>query len=82
MNIDWLIILKKIKHELEKSHHPELIQKLKKGKFIMPGSTVIFKDDKYILNDKEKNEKNFLIQKVCTKGVLNMEFCKPVSNSK
>ena len=31
-----MIILKKIKHELEKSHHPELIQKLKKGKFIIP----------------------------------------------
>jgi hypothetical protein len=71
-----------IKQDLEKSDYPELVPKLKRGKFFMPGSTVIFKDGKYILNDKEKNEKDFLIQKVCTKGVLNMEFCKPVSNSK
>ena len=71
----------KIKQDLKNSHHPELIQKLKKGKFIMPGSTIIYKDGNYIYKE-ESNSKDFLIQKICTKGVLNIESCNPISNSK
>ena len=72
--------IEKIKQDLKGSHHPELIKKLKRGKFIMPGSSVIYRDGQYILDDKEKNEKNFLVQKIC-KLVFNIEICNPFSDS-
>ena len=42
----------------------------------MPGSNVVVKDGKYILVDKEKNEKNSLIEKLCKEGKVNEKFCK------
>jgi len=66
----------RIKRDLEKSAYPELAPKLKRGKFFMPGSSVVVKDGKYILVDKEKNEKNSLIEKLCKEGKVNEKFCK------
>ena len=52
----------KIKQDLEKRHHPEFIQKLKRGKFFMPGSSAVVQDGKFVLIDKEETKKNFLVK--------------------
>ena len=49
----------KIKKDLKNSHHPELIKKLKRGKFFMPGSSVVAQDGQLVLIDKEETEKIF-----------------------
>ncbi|MFQ3307120.1 MAG: hypothetical protein ACI8ZF_000360 [Candidatus Midichloriaceae bacterium] len=65
-----------IKRDLEKSPYPELASKLKRGKFFMRGSTVAFKDQKFVLLDKEKSEKDSLIKKLCKEGKVNENFCR------
>ena len=66
----------KIKRDLEKSAYPELVPKLKRGKFFMPGSSVVAQDGKFVLIDKEETEKSSLIKKLCQGGMVNEKFCK------
>lgn len=66
----------KIKRDLEKSACPELVPKLKRGKFFMPGSSVVAQDGKFVLIDKEETEKSSLIKKLCQGGMVNEKFCK------
>ncbi len=65
-----------IKKDLEKSAYPELVPKLKRGKFFMPGSSVVAQDGKFMLIDKKETEKNYLIKELCQEGKVNEKFCK------
>ena len=71
----------KIKQDLKNSHHPEFIERLKRGKFIMPGSTILCNDGNCVLDDKNKNNNKFLGKELCELGTLKIPFCKPVSDS-
>ena len=70
----------KIKQDLKNSHHPELIERLKRGEFIMPGSTILCNDGNCVLDDKNKNNNKFLGKELCELGTLKIPFCKPISD--
>lgn len=64
-----------IKQDLKTSAYPELVSKLKRGKFFMPGSTIIDRDGEYKIVDKQLSELNLLMDKLCKEGIAKKEYC-------
>ncbi|WP_236870158.1 hypothetical protein [Candidatus Bandiella numerosa] len=71
-----------IKQDLKASAYPELVSKLKSGKFFTPGSSVVVKDGKYKLVDKQLRELNLLMNKLCKEDIAKKEYCSPLESSK